>query len=190
MSIDRSAPGGCSRRSPTTEVDRSFLLQFQQDGIQRALIQREQVAADLLDAAGRCRNRAEVPSTSRVLSTMSASVPCRTSVFSLIGSIGFPTGSVPHFILESNRSVFGGYCPKFGSNSGLFSVCAALKGSATSDASAFALVRRTHSQHNRSVDGVDGVGKIWCCTSSRNRIPAALNHTVPEWVEGAPKAGD
>jgi hypothetical protein len=67
------------------------MLQFQQQGIECALVDLKKISADLLYAP--C-----------VLRTISASVPCRTSDFSPIEpTFWLTTGNMTHFLLESNR---------------------------------------------------------------------------------------
>jgi hypothetical protein len=86
------------------------MLQLQQQGIERALVQGQNISADLLDAPGDAVAVLR-PSTSRVLRTISASVPCKTSGFSFMKgpTFRFPTGRMARFLLESNRKI----CPIF-----------------------------------------------------------------------------
>jgi hypothetical protein len=66
------------------------MLQLQQQGIKRALVDSQKVSADLLDAPGDPQPCCG-PRTSSVLRTISASVPCKTSGFSFIANqpLGF-----------------------------------------------------------------------------------------------------
>jgi hypothetical protein len=78
--------------------DGTLLLKPQQNRIECALIHREQVAADLLDAPG------------DAVAVQRASVPCWTSCFCFMQlpydlSIGLPTGECHVFICESNRDI-------------------------------------------------------------------------------------
>jgi hypothetical protein len=80
------------------------MLQLEQQGIERALVDSQKVSADLLDAPGDSPAVLR-PRTSSVLRTISASVPCKTSGFSFMAksTFRFPTGIMTRFLLESNR---------------------------------------------------------------------------------------
>jgi len=91
--------GGAPRRR-----DRALLLQLQEDRIERSLVDEKLVSADLLNPP-RDSIAVQGPSTWSVLSTISASVPCRTSFLSFASLIGFPTGSMSYSVLENNRKV-------------------------------------------------------------------------------------
>src|SRR5215831_8392658 len=85
--------------------DRSFLHELEQDRIERALIDRQQIAADLLDAPGDAVAMLRAEHIQRLQHHQRQGALSNVRFLHRAGiSIWIPKGSMPRFLWESNRT--------------------------------------------------------------------------------------
>ena len=90
-------------RSPPLRRDRAFLLQPKQKGIQRPLIYREQVSANLLDAPRDAVAMQRTKDIERLQYHQRQRALQNIGLFAHKTFLWLSNRTMPHFLLESNR---------------------------------------------------------------------------------------